>query len=418
MNTDIKKLLWTLAVGVILLVSCSTPSIDDKPQSEEFPILAWFSLLGDEVTKDRYVEMREAGFNISFSHFRTAEQVEKALNESNGTGVKILMTCKELEKEPEKTVARFKDHPNLIGYFLRDEPTCKEFDELAAWAERIKKVDSSKLLYLNLFPNYASLGHLGVKTYLDYVKRFIKEVKLGLVSFDHYPICFKGVRPEFYANLEDIAKAAKAAGEPFWAFALSTAHDPYPVPTDAHIRFQIFSNLAYGAQGLQYFTYTTPVGSRWNFHNAPIDENGKKTEVYDVIAKVNKEVHALTDVFLGAEVLNVRHTGDMIPEGTKALYDGGKNVLPSEFGRLESEGDGLVVSHFKNGQHEYLMLVNKSIEKEQNVRFCGLGEDLPKAFQKGSAVKRVMPNGSRVPASDYESSLAIAPGDILLLQLK
>jgi hypothetical protein len=108
----------------------------------------------------------------------------------------------------------------------------------------------------------------------------------------------------------------------------------------------------------------------------------------------------------------------MIPEGTKALYDGGKNVLPSEFGRLESEGDGLVVSHFKNGQHEYLMLVNKSIEKEQNVRFCGLGEDLPKAFQKGSAVKRVMPNGSRVPASDYESSLAIAPGDILLLQLK
>jgi hypothetical protein len=243
-------------------------------------------------------------------------------------------------------------------------------------------------------------------------------VKLGLVSFDHYPICFKGVRPEFYANLEDIAKAAKAAGEPFWAFALSTAHDPYPVPTDAHIRFQIFSNLAYGAQGLQYFTYTTPVGTRWNFHNAPIDENGKKTEVYDVIAKVNKEVHALTDVFLGAEVLNVRHTGDMIPEGTKALYDGGKNVLPSEFGRLESEGDGLVVSHFKNGQHEYLMLVNKSIEKEQNVRFCGLGEDLPKAFQKGSAVKRVMPNGSRVPASDYESSLAIAPGDILLLQLK
>ena len=276
MNTDIKYRAWALVAGILILIACATISVEKKPQMEEFPILAWFSVLGDEVTKERYVEMREAGFNISFSHFGTAQEVERALNESNGTGVKILMTCKELEQEPEKTVLHFKDHPNLMGYFLRDEPTCREFDELAKWAKRIKSVDSSKLLYLNLFPNYASLGHLGVKTYLEYVERFIKEVQLGLVSFDHYPICFEGVRPEYYANLEDIAKAAKAAGEPFWAFALSTAHDPYPVPNDAHIRFQIFSNLAYGAQGLQYFTYTTPLGTRWNFHNAPIDENGKR----------------------------------------------------------------------------------------------------------------------------------------------
>ena len=57
----------------------ATPHVYTNPTGDEFPILAWYSLLGDQVTKERYEEMAEAGFNISISHFVTAEKVEQAL---------------------------------------------------------------------------------------------------------------------------------------------------------------------------------------------------------------------------------------------------------------------------------------------------------------------------------------------------
>ena len=39
------------------------------PTGKEFPIMGWYSLLGEQVTTERYREMAQAGFNISFSHF-------------------------------------------------------------------------------------------------------------------------------------------------------------------------------------------------------------------------------------------------------------------------------------------------------------------------------------------------------------
>ena len=90
----------------------ATPHVYTNPTGDEFPILAWYSLLGDQVTKERYEEMAEAGFNISFSHFGTIEQVEQALELSQGTGVKILITCGEMYNDTENT---FPSPPTKCG---------------------------------------------------------------------------------------------------------------------------------------------------------------------------------------------------------------------------------------------------------------------------------------------------------------
>ena len=379
----------------------SAPHIYTNPTGDEFPILAWFSLLGDQVTAKRYEEMAEAGFNISFSHFGSAEQVEQALEASKGTGVKILITCAEMYDDTENAVKRFRHHPQTAGYFLRDEPTGADFPALAKLAEDIRKADDTKLLYLNLFPNYVSPEHLGAESYADHVAQFIRDVKLGMVSFDHYPVVFDGVRRDnFYANLEDVAAESQKAGVPFWAFSLSTAHDPYPVADRAAMRLQIFTNLAYGAQGIQYFTYTTPLGTSWNFHNAPIDEKSQRTEVWDRIAEINHEVKALTKVFLGAEMLKVRHTGESIPAGTVALAEGD---LPKQITKVEADGEGVVVSQLKNGTKRYLMVVNRDIYKPQRV-----------TVECAAEVMRYLPNGKVVPAATYSPSLYVEPGDMLL----
>ena len=118
------------------------------------------------------------------------------------------------------------------------------------------------------------------------------------------------MRPNWYQNLEVVARVSADAGIPFWAFAMVVAHDPYPVPTVEELRLQMFSNLAYGAQTLQYFTYWHPgEGTAWNFHDSPINLDGTRTVVYDRVQTVNREIHSMAHLFLGAKVLSVYHTG-------------------------------------------------------------------------------------------------------------
>lgn len=369
-----------------------------NPTGDRFPILAWYSLLGEQVTPEHYREMADAGFNISFSHFTSAEEVERAFDACRGTGVKILVTCAEMASDPEGTVRRFRREKDNAGYFLRDEPICDAFPELAAWARRIRSADDSHMLYLNLLPNYVSPRDLHAESYAHYVRRFIDEVGLGMVSFDNYPVTFDGLRPQFYANLEDVAAEARRAGIPFWAFALATAHDPYPAATRASLRLQIFSNLAYGAQGIQYFTYTSPGTETWNFHNAPIDHSDRRTEVYDLIRELNAEVQALSGVFLGSRVTSVGHTGDAIPEGTRPLAS-----LPPQIRSVEADGQGVVVSLLEKDGERYLMIVNRDLHNTQRVK-----------VETARGVQRILGDGSRVDASRYAPTLAVEPGDMLL----
>lgn len=371
-----------------------------NPTGKEFPIMSWYSILPPHIDKARYEELAEAGFNLSFSHFGSAADVEQALKACKGTGVKILITCPELEKNTAETVKRFRHYRTNAGYFLRDEPVCASFPDLRAFADRIRHADDSRLLYLNLLPTYVDWNVLGSTDYADYVRRFIDEVGLGLVSFDNYPVVEGGVRGDFYANLEYVAAECKRAGQPFWAFALATAHNPYPVATRASLRLQIFTDLAYGAQGIQYFTYATPGTEVWNFHNAPIDDKYQRTEVYDLVAEVNHEVQALSRVFLGAEMLSVGHTGTDIPNQTRPL-----TVLPAPIRSVSADGQGVLVSHLRNGSHDYLMIVNRDIFHSQRV-----------TVETTGAVSRVMPDGTLRPASAYSPTLAVEPGDMLLFE--
>jgi hypothetical protein len=255
----------------------------------------------------------------------------------------------------------------LYGYFLRDEPANKDFPDLAEWAAKIKAVDPDHVIYLNLFPNYAPDEVLG-STYPEHVRKFIDEVKLPLVSFDFYPVTEGGIRERWWENLEVISRESAAAGLPFWAFALSTAHKPYPVPTMASLRLQFYTDLAYGAQGLQYFTYWNPVPGTWDFHDAPIDLDGNRTPVYDLVKEMNVELQARAGVFVGAKVLSVRHAGETVPPGVTPLGE-----LPAPLTTLDTHGNGAVVSMLENGPYRYLVIVNRSLDAgfDYDIAFSG-----------------------------------------------
>jgi len=382
--------LATVACGLLAL-ACSAAAA-----AERIPVLAWGGPPAGQATVERFRELADCGFTDSFSGFANADDMAKALDAAHDAGVRLLVSCPELESAPEATAKRFKSHPALGGYFLRDEPSVSDFGSLAKWARRVQAVDPDHLAYVNLFPDYANAQQLGTATYQDYVDRFAKEVPVPMISFDYYPIVGRSVRASWYANLEVIAAAARANHKPFWAFALSLPHYDYPTPTVAHLREQVYSDLAYGAQGIEYFTYWAAGGLGGG---SPIDAAGKRTPVYDRVKQVNAELRALSPIFIGSKVLWVRHTGKSIPQGTLGFEP--ERPIQS----LTTDGAGAVVSRMSKADRQFLLVVNREIENPMPTKID---------FADGIAVSQILKDGTERKLASAVFSAHVEPGDAVL----
>ncbi len=221
--------------------------------------MAWASIPANELTDANFMALKEAGININFSfhRFKNLNDVKKLLKLSAKYNIKSIVTCPELKSNPDSAVKILKSCKGLAGYFLVDEPSASDFEKLAEWAEKIKKADSKHLIYLNLFPYFVDPVTFG-GTYEDYVEAFINKVALPFVSWDIYPITTAGIKTEWYKNLEIMRTVCMRHNLPFWTFALATPHTTsitYPTPTIEQLRLQLYTGLAYGSQGLQYFTF-------------------------------------------------------------------------------------------------------------------------------------------------------------------
>jgi hypothetical protein len=290
------------------------------------------------------------------------------------------------------------NHSALAGYFLRDEPAVDAFIELGNWAKRVNAVDSKNFCYVNLFPNYATATQLGTSDYREYVNKFAKEVPLHFLSYDSYPLTTaEGVYSKWHQNLEIFSDEAKKVEKPFWGFAQSVLFDDFhEVPTLATMRVQMYTNLAYGAQGLQYFTYWTPVSSTEDFRGAPISLTGKRSAVYDDIKLLNQEIKNLAGVFFGAKLISIKYAGKETPMGTNRL-----STLPASLKVLDTAGKPAIVSILENGDKRFLVIVN--MDYKHSMPLTLLGND---------NLKRILKDGSIVPASVYDTTVDVGAGDI------
>lgn len=395
-----------LATAILAIIGCSNQKPENhvytNPAGKDFPIMAWFTLYGQHLDASNIDDLEACGFNLAFSFLTDMEEVDRVLDQACGTGVKVIVNCKELKENPIEAVRHLKDNPAVAGYFFRDEPSAKDFPDLHEWAQKLREADDSKLLYMNLHPSWAPEQFTGTPSYEEYVSRFVDEVPLGWMSFDHYPVLENGIRPDFYYNLEVVRRETTRKGIPFWAFALSTGHGPYPTATYESMCFQVYTDLAYGAQGIEYFTFQPGQNKSCIFHDAPIDENGNRTPTFDMVARINSEIKALTPVFLGCKVSDVSFTGDNLPKGTKALES-----LPAQIESLDCSGEGVLVSQLSNGRKQYLLLVNRSHTQEQTV-----------TLDFKSKTTRILPDGTKEKSSRGTRTDTMGAGNMLLYRVK
>ena len=374
--------------------------------SGEFPIVATYALSHPFMTDQHMKWVKEAGIN-TVSMVLNQQDADSLIRLADKFDMAVLVSPYGIRDANRNLdiVNHYRDMSPVWGYFVKDEPDASQFSLLASNDSLLRSYDASKLRVYNLLPAVSS-AQLGSKDYESYVSDFVSAVNPSFISFDIYPVKTdkKGkifIEPILYKTIEVIRKVSEESGRPFWSFNLSTPHWNYPVPKREYLRFSVFTALAYGAQGLLFYTYLMPDFDKnvGEYGNGPIDWNGKRTEVWYVVRDVNKEVKNLEKVFLGAKVLDVSQTGMRIPEGTKRL-----TTLPDPFGILESDGEGFTVSHLQNGDAEYLLIVNRDVENKQHVY---LSHRRP--------VKRIYGNGQEKTFGGQR--FTIAPGGYAIFKI-
>ena len=314
------------------------------------PILGWHGV-APEKYREVFPLMKEAGFDGYLAKVSDKTNALLMLDAAQAAGIMAMPGFPELNADPEASVPLIMNHPALMAYYLKDEPETWDLDILGDLVRRIQAIDTGIPCYINLYPNWAWQE----ENYVEHINLFADKCPVPFISFDQYPVTEKDgtilIRPTWYRNLEEIRTLCHERGKPMWAFALLESHhlghpSPeafYPVPTLGHLRLQVFSDLVYGAQVIQYYTF-----------RGAVDRDGRKTPVFDVVKQVNAEIKGLSAVFLGCEVLNVWHLNE-IPIGTKALTGRPDPKVKS----LSISGKGAVVSLFRNKGRRYLAIVNK-----------------------------------------------------------
>lgn len=345
------------------------PGLLHSQTKGEMPIIAYMGVPDSQTSDENFKTLSECGFTVSLYPYRNVDRLVNACRIAGKYGVKILGSAPEMVSDPVKAAMKLKAEKGFYGYFIKDEPDALQIPDVQKTIKRLKIIDDTHCFYINLQP-YTHPGwvpgSMKVDTYPEYLQ-IASRAECQQISFDHYPVLKSGLRETWYNNLEMIRKESLRVKKPFWAFVLSVPHttpySDYPAPTMGSLRLQIYSDLAYGAQAIQYFTYWNPGKDEgYNFHDAPVSVEGKKNKTYFLVQKMNKELRNVAKLFYGARVTNVAHIG-FIPEGCRKVQGSIVNIKS-----IISKGKcGFIVSQFEKDGHRYMALVNKDYNRSSNI---------------------------------------------------
>ena len=270
---------------------------------DRFVIGSWVDPPADERMDDRYGEYAQAHFNVVIGGFgaRTVADVERQLALCAKHGLKVLVHCRGVPAE------EWPGGPACWGYALRDEPGADDFPDLARQVEAVRMAHPGCLAYINLFPGYANPERqLKAESYDDYVGRFLEQVPVDVLSMDHYPI----FRPErdgreaYCADLRVMREHSLRHGIPFWNFFNVMPFGPHTDPTEAQVRWQVFTSVAYGAKGVLYFCYYTPAGDEFPKGGAVINRDDRRTRHWYQARRLNEQLQNL-----GPTLMQLTSTG-------------------------------------------------------------------------------------------------------------
>ena len=433
---------------------------------EEYPIGLWSPPPPTETTEERYQEIAAAGFTfvVGGNGIQDDSTNTAALAAATATKLKFLLTDRTLRRKirdstaganvasahqggatpsllrqtftngkPRPSTSRttpeatpdprdevrlrikrllnlYTGYPALAGLNLYDEPSRDLFGIVGYAREVLQGLAPNELPYVNVWPSYASNSALGTSTYEEYLRLYLSEVAPPLLCFDHYPLLERTeITSDYFYNWAVMRRYALQAGIPSWVFIQSADFGGEGAsiskrrrPNEAEILWQINVSLAYGAKGIQYFTYWTPAVT--HFGEALVSRDGVLTPLYNYAKRANNYLRVVGKVLLPLTSDSVAHANEEpLPHGATAFK-------ADRYVRSTS-GSPVILGKFRKptgGTDRYLLAANRSFAKEAKTKIT-LSGSVRKVFkldsqtgtfasvaQQGTLKLRIAPGGARL----------------------
>lgn len=438
----------TCLFGFAPLCACNSDKGPSGPETK--PVNANYDPLGlneiaigiyitpdDAHREQKYFDyMVEAGINF-VNGFRwyedTDDEVMQCLNLAEKAGLPFLVNDKTVLDNIEtyfqtknavllessmQQIQKYVDHPAYAGQFFIDEPYRDKLEDLAEFTNLYEQVFPGNYWNINMFsPNVSELGC----TYEQFMDDYFALTNARVYSYDHYPLLqydendpyADGMDTGFYYGLDLVRSKTLERNIPFWTYiqaigiggadGILTKRDP----SRNDIRWSEFINLAFGAKGLQYFTYFTPASGAETFTEGLIDANGEKTEHYEAAKEVNQEIKAFGNILLFSDAEGVIFNKQPSNNRYK-LY-----TEPFEsYGRVESTGGDTFVAgcfrHTSTGK-QYLLITPHTPLDSAHVELNVTGSGAFEAYEHGQRTEVTAENG--------KVSFDIAAGDAVFIQV-
>lgn len=228
-----------------------------------------------------------------------------------GDGEKAGQLCKVNPPDRYATaVAAYKDHPAVWMLDIGDEPSALDFPYYGDVVRDLRKRLPNMPLYLNLYPNYASVvqntgaqtvNQLGTKTYAEHLDVYAREVPLDYLSYDFYVYSAptnnpEAMIPKMFENFRNAADVCRRTGRSFWYIPQVNSRHASLWMSENMLRYQAHTALSFGAEVINWACWT----AGW-WTNQVVDASGARTRQYDRLKKVNGELRRL-----GAEYMRYR----------------------------------------------------------------------------------------------------------------
>jgi hypothetical protein len=406
------------------------PSPDSLPLTggPEFPIGIFWPPHPYASTAERYAEIKAAGFDfiLSGNYAGDGNIFQYQLGLARTAGLQMLISddiqirnmsrwfsisdtpSDFLSVTPDEARAlyiRARDaygpFSSLAGFNLYDEPGSGWFGTLAKAVAISRELAPGLLPYINLLPSDDPA----------YYRDFVDLVKPSLISFDRYPLLSHGREDDNYFHNWAIVRDAALRGDiPAWVFIQTLAYDNHREPTAAELLWQINVSLAYGAKGIQYFTYWTPEAARGEgFGPALITVDGRRTPRYAAARSINttwlRQVGRQLKPLVSESVAHANETP--LPNGAVAFAPSnlvtsitGSPVVVGTFRSRDASADGrwMLVANRSHSQRARAVLTPNA----QGVGSVGIFHPASESYRRRS----VSP-----------VHLELAPGEATLIQL-
>lgn len=357
-----------------------------SPTPGKITLMAFSPATGnDGMTSTLCQELRRCRFNSATAEVPAAK-VAETLQNCLGAGIRPFLspTSNRLTPTIWNNFLSFCDslRPNLQnaigGWMLKSGATLGDVSSSSTLSNCVSifrnydntRSTSASLLSLPLFISALSInavsGSSSETNYRTYLEGFLENLTPSFWPFIPFStdLRLSSLLTSYYREFEIFSLMARYTGTPMWAYVkclTASASGAVPQTTSANLRCAAFSALAYGAQGLVWWTYRSQE-SGGTTYNGLVDATGNKTTLWNMVQKINTEVSALNTVLCGCQLVGCRHTGTTHYDYTCQL-DG-------EFGPLKSittGSQGVLVSHLCNKGTDYLMVVSHPTTATQTI---------------------------------------------------